>query len=141
MTIGNEIIQELKNSADENKENEAHKLLEEDKVKITKVIYDNKNNFSIKGIIPSNLEEYHTYIYVKDGEIQDLNCTCPEYESTYGTCKHILATALEFNTNAEYIRMTDAETNKIPLKNKEKNNEKYRIYRQMINSFYQEEQR
>ncbi len=140
MTIGNEIIQELKNSADENKENEAHKLLEEDKVKITKVIYDNKNNFSIKGIIPSNLEEYHTYIYVKDGEIQDLNCTCPEYESTYGTCKHILATALEFNTNAEYIRMTDAETNKIPLKNKEKNNEKYRIYRQMINSFYQEEQ-
>lgn len=134
MVINDSIIQELKSSTEGTREEKAYAIVENKYVKITKVIYDNKDNFSIHAQVNGNLDEYSTYIDVKNGEIQNLSCTCPDYESTYGTCKHILATALEFNANPSYIQLLGGKnTNKI----KKQNNENYRIYRQMINSFYE----
>ena len=141
MIICNEILEELKESAGEARNEKASNIVKDNKVKITKVTYENKNNFSVHAKVKGNLDDYDTYIEAKSGEIENLSCTCPDYESTYGTCKHILATALEFDENPSYISLF-TKKNIVPEKvSKDKNNEKYRIYRQMISSFYLEEQK
>lgn len=141
MIICNEILEELKESAGEARNEKASNIVKNNKVKITKVTYENKNNFSVHAKVKGNLDDYDTYIEAKSGEIENLSCTCPDYESTYGTCKHILATALEFDENPSYISLF-TKKNIVPEKvSKDKNNEKYRIYRQMISSFYLEEQK
>ena len=141
MIISNDILEELKESAGEARNEKASNIVKDNKVKITKVTYENKNNFSVHAKVKGNLDDYDTYIEAKSGEIENLSCTCPDYESTYGTCKHILATALEFDENPSYISLF-TKKNIVPEKvSKDKNNEKYRIYRQMISSFYLEEQK
>lgn len=141
MIISNDILEELKESAGEARNEKASNIVKNNKVKITKVTYENKNNFSVHAKVKGNLDDYDTYIEAKSGEIENLSCTCPDYESTYGTCKHILATALEFDETPSYISLF-TKKNIVPEKvSKDKNNEKYRIYRQMISSFYLEEQK
>ena len=141
MVIKPSILEELKNSTTTEDVEEAKNLLNKQKITITKVTYINQNNFSVHSEVEGKHGSFSPYISVKDGEIEDLRCTCPEYESTYGTCRHILATALEFDSNSAYARLFAGEQ-KVHLsnKNKKENNEKYRIYRQMISSFYEEEQ-
>ena len=139
MVINDEVLSELKDSAGNQRQERAKEILEEKKVKITKVTYENKNNFSIHARVNGRLDNYNTYIEIKNGEIENLSCTCPDYESTYGTCKHILATALELEENPSYIKLFGTEEIKIN-KTTQKNKEKYRIYRQMISSFYIDEQ-
>ena len=39
-------------------------------------------------------ELYDTYVQVKNGEIENITCTCPDYYNYYGVCKHTLATVL-----------------------------------------------
>ena len=141
MIVNDEVLHELEISAGDKRAEKAHDIKSNNNVKITKVNYENSNNFSIHAEVKGKNDTYHTYIEVKNGEIENLNCTCPDYESTYGTCKHILATALEFNSNPSYIQIIKNQTNAIKnTHSKNQNNEKYRIYRQMISSFYLDEQ-
>ena len=140
MVINDEVLNELKNSAGDRKQERAQKIVDEKKVKITKVTYENKNNFSIHTKVNGRLDNYDTFIEIKNGEIENLSCTCPDYEASYGTCKHILATALELEENPSYIKLFGKEEVKLANANTQKNKEKYRIYRQMINSFYIDEQ-
>ena len=141
MIVKASILDELKNSTTTEDVEEAKNLLNKQKITITKVTYINENNFSVHSEVEGKHGSYSPYISVKDGEIEDLRCTCPEYESTYGTCRHILATALEFDSNSAYAKLFAGEEKiHINTKNKKENNEKYRIYRQMISSFYEEEQ-
>ena len=135
MIVRDELLEELKQTAGYARCEKAKQFVEAGKVIITKTAYENRDNFSIHAKVKGNQADYQTYIEVKNGEIEYLSCTCPDYESTYGTCKHILATVLEFNSNVGYIRKNENKSQLI------KNNEKYRIYRQMINSFYSEEQK
>ncbi len=141
MVIRANILKELKNSTTHKEVEEAEEIVKKQDVTITKVIYNDDGNFSVHSDVLGKPENYHTYISCKDGEIDDLRCTCPDYESTYGTCKHILASAIEFNRNPSYAKLFSGEAEKtITIENKKINNEKYRIYRQMVNSFYEEEQ-
>ena len=135
MIVRDELLEELKQTAGYARCEKAKQFVDAGKVIITKTAYENRDNFSIHAKVKGNQADYQTYIEVKNGEIEYLSCTCPDYESTYGTCKHILATVLEFNSNVGYIRKNENKSQLI------KNNEKYRIYRQMINSFYSEEQK
>lgn len=140
MVIDDKIINELKMSSTELKKQKANAIYKSGKVYITKVLYENKNNFSIHAIVDGKHGNYQTYISAKDSEIDDLKCTCPDYTRTYGTCKHILATALAFNNSKEYMQKFGTKELKNKDANTEKENEKYRIYRQMISSFYEDEQ-
>ena len=141
MIVNDEVLHELEISAGNKRAEKANDIKSNNNVKITKVNYENSNNFSIHAEVKGKNDTYHTYIEVKNGEIENLNCTCPDYESTYGTCKHILATALEFNSNPSYIQIIKNQTNTIKnTHSKNQNNEKYRIFRQMISSFYLDEQ-
>ena len=138
MVVNDEVLNELKLSAGDIREEKAKDIKANNNVKMTKINYENSNNFSIHAEVKGTNDTYFTYIEVKNGEIENLNCTCPDYESTYGTCKHILATALEFDSNSSYIQMNKEKI--VKKSNKSQNNEKYRIYRQMISSFYNDEQ-
>lgn len=138
MFVNGEVLNELQLSAGDKKVEKAKDIKANNNVKMTKINYENSNNFSIHAEVRGTNDTYYTYIEVKNGEIENLNCTCPDYESTYGTCKHILATVLEFNSNSSYVQMNKEK--KAQRVDKSKNNEKYRIYRQMINSFYNDEQ-
>ncbi len=139
MIVNDEVLHELKDSAGDLKIEKANQIKESNNVKITKVNYENSNNFSIHAEVKGTNDVYYTYIEVKNGEIENLNCTCPDYESTYGTCKHILATALEFNSNPSYIQINKEKV--VKRANSTRDSEKYRIYRQMISSFYMDEQK
>ena len=140
MIISEEVLEELKESAGLKRKEKANKIVKENKVKITKVTYEDKDNFSIHAQVKGN-NKYFTYIEVKNNEIENLSCTCLDYESTYGTCKHILATALEFEKNLAYIKLFGDKNVVVEEENIKKNNDKYRIYRQMISSFYTDEQK
>ena len=139
MLINKDIMEELKISSEVNSKNDTSKD-SDFRVSINKVHYTDENNFTVEATVKYDDEgpEYSTFIFAKNGEVEDVTCTCAEYESTYGTCRHIMQTAIAFNENAKYSKLFSGDSSK-----KEEivvaNTEAYRIYRQLINSFYEEE--
>ncbi len=100
------------------------------RVEITNVEYKNNKNFEVSGIVVGS-EPYKTYLSVCDGEVEDITCNCQDYYNHYSVCKHTLATI-----------MTLAESEKQPTKEEKndynrKNN--YRNFKQIVNTFYNEE--
>ena len=141
MIINQEILDELYLSAGSTRAEKAEKYVNSGNVNIKKVIYKNEKNFEIRSKVIGHGETYNVYIHVENDEIEDVSCTCEDYYSHFGTCKHILATAIEFNQNESYIRIFTGENNKnqndIELYQKyHKQEEKYRNFKQLINTFY-----
>ena len=141
MIISENVLDELVLSAGSTRTQKANNYVEDGNVNITKVVYENKENFAIRSKVREHGEIYNVYLQVSDGEILDLSCTCEDYHTHYGTCKHILATALEFEKNKSYIRIFSGENSKTISDiniNKKNNNreEKYRNFKQLINTFY-----
>ena len=125
MLVNPMILEELTNDAGEEREKRAQKYLK--RIELTNVEYMNLNNFEISAKVYGN-EIYNTYISVKNGEVEDITCTCPDYYNHYGICKHTLATVLFFNENG------------VSKKEEEKNqNVKFRNFKQLVNVFYNEE--
>ena len=94
MQINPEIIEELILDAGEARAKKARNYKQAKKVIITETKYEDQNNFEVKAEVYGT-ETYNTYIEVKKGEIEDITCTCPDYQQHYGVCKHSLATILE----------------------------------------------
>ena len=140
MIVNPEILKELRTSAGKSREEKAEEYVDDKKVKITKVIYENKNNFEIRSKVRGK-EVYDVHVKVEKGEIEDVSCDCPDYYEHYGTCKHILATAIEFSNNENYVRIFSGDIEQkqtdMQLYNKyQKREEKYREFKQLINNFY-----
>ena len=92
------------------------------RVNITKVNYKNADNFEIHSIVNGNYDDYEVYISVEDGEIDDVTCECEDYASYYGSCKHIVATMMEFCKSNNYASSSI------------KINEKYSNFKDLINT-------
>ena len=140
MIVNPEILKELRTSAGNSREEKAEEYVDDKKVKITKVIYENKNNFEIRSKVRGK-EVYDVHVKVEKGEIEDVSCNCPDYYEHYGTCKHILATAIEFSNNENYVRIFSGDIEQkqtdMQMYNKyQKREEKYREFKQLINNFY-----
>ena len=140
MIVNPEILKELRTSAGNSREEKAEEYVDDKKVKITKVIYENKNNFEIRSKVRGK-EVYDVHIKVEKGEIEDVSCNCEDYYKNYGTCKHILATAIEFSNNENYVRIFSGDIEQkqtdMQMYNKyQKREEKYREFKQLINNFY-----
>ncbi len=140
MIVNPEILKELRTSAGKSREEKAEEYVDDKKVKITKVIYENKNNFEIRSKVRGK-EVYDVHIKVEKGEIEDVSCNCEDYYKNYGTCKHILATAIEFSNNENYVRIFSGDIEQkqtdMQMYNKyQKREEKYREFKQLINNFY-----
>lgn len=141
MIINPEIIRELCSEAGETRKEKAQSYVRQKKVNITKVIYDDINNFEIRSKVKGNGSVYDVHIKVENEEIEDVSCDCPDYYEHYGTCKHILATAIEFSQNDNYLRIfsdrsEDIQNNEAILKKYKKQQEKYRNFKQLIHTFY-----
>ena len=139
MLISNKVLKELEEYSTTQSINKAKEIAKNNKIDLTKVKYDNENNFSIHATVEDEKGTYYTYIDAQAGGINDVSCTCPTYEQYYGACKHVLASAYYFMQSSEYNKMFSDEPKKVVAK--DDSEERFRIYRQMINTFYEQEQK
>ncbi len=142
MLVDSEVLEELYNSAGHERKLRALDYVKNKKVQITKVVYRNCENLELHSIVCSKNGKYHVYIQIRNNELENVTCECPDYYQHYGTCKHIVATMLEFSTNQEYINLFDKKNYTYVKKNVVmKNNmeeDQHRIFKQIINAFYRQ---
>ena len=141
MIINQGILDELYLSAGNERAKRAEEYVNSRKINIKKVIYEDEKNFEIRSKVKGSNDIYNVHIQVVNSEIEDISCTCEDYYKHYGTCKHILATAIEFDQNESYVRIfsgvNSQKQNDIDIYKKyQRNEEKYRNFRQLINTFY-----
>ena len=143
MIVDAEILKELRLGAGEERIEKAERYVKEKRVNITKVVYDDFRNFELRARVKENQGIYDVYIQVRQGEIENVSCTCPDYETHYATCKHVLATMLEFSQNSNYVRIfagdkSIQENDFAIYKNyqNKKREEKYRTFKKLIHTFY-----
>ncbi len=134
MLVNENILEELCESAGELRTQKAREYQKKAKVKLTKVDYEDENNFGIHANVIGN-EIYKTHIEVRNGEIELIRCDCPDYYNTYGVCKHTLATVLVFHdVGFDYIE--DAPKQELKMSQSDK---KYNSFYQIVKKLYNEE--
>ena len=137
MLVNDEVIEELYFDAGSERVQKAKLYVKTQRVEIEKINYNDKDNFDITGNVTGQ-DIYRTHISVEDGEIIDVTCECPDYQSRYAACKHIVATMMEFDTNSQYERLIRGLDNVNPNKIL-RSDLKYRSFKQIVNEFYAEE--
>ena len=141
MIVSQQILDSLCQDAGEKRIQKARMYKSLGRVEIIEVEYQDSNNFAIRGMVVGS-EPYKTYISVSNGEIDDITCNCQDYYNHYGVCKHTLASVMAFAEDKNYRRKYEKPEN-IINERKEKlntnNNMQYRNFRQMVNTFYNEE--
>ena len=137
MLVNDEIMEELYFDAGNERVQKARLYVRTQRVEIEKINYNDEDNFEITGNVTGQ-DIYRTHISVEDGEIIDVTCECPDYQSRYAACKHIVATMMEFATNSYYERLIRGLDNVNPNKML-RSDLKYRSFKQIVNEFYAEE--
>lgn len=139
MLVSANLVKELYEYFGEAKYNRAINFTKQKKVSIQNVVYEGKNDFELTGKVIGDTGTFKTYIRIKDGEIENAECSCEEYKKNYGTCMHILATILEFDTKPEYQEKYAKNTNmenKVEETIKIGTRDRYRNFKQVLNAFY-----
>lgn len=137
MLVNNQIIDELYQDAGDTRVQKARLYVRTRRTEIEKIHYDDNKNFEITGKVTGQ-EIYRTHIQIEDGEIEDVTCECIDYQNRYASCKHIVATMMEFAENPKYEEILKNK-NSMEI-NKSLNGEsKYRSFKQVVNEFYAEE--
>lgn len=145
--IDEKIYQDLISQASNEALEQANEIAKNNQVSITKVIYNDKDNFEINSVVKAKEKEnnvilnknYKIYIKVIDSEIENLSCTCDDYKKSYCSCKHIIATLKEFINNPDYVRIFAGNhdyNNKIKIEEKEDSLENYKVFNQAVKEFY-----
>ena len=137
MLVDDEIIEELYYDAGNERVQKARLYVKTQRVEIEKINYNDKDNFDITGNVTGQ-DIYRTHISVEGGEIIDVTCECPDYQSRYAACKHIVATMMEFDTNSQYERLIRGLGN-VNQNKMLRSDFKYRSFKQIVNEFYAEE--
>ena len=135
----NKIYEDLISQANDETVKEADKIVENDGVNITKVTYDDDENFEIHATIKNvDGNKNNVYIKVSEGEVENLSCVCDEYKTSYCACMHIIAAFKEFISNPEYVKIFigNQEEAKMQIPEKEDNPENYRVFNQLVKEFY-----
>ena len=146
MFVDQRILEDLCRDAGATRKDKAIKYQKQGKVEIRKLDYKNNKNFEIVAKVHGT-DTYNTYINIENGVVEDVTCTCPDYYNYYGICKHTLATVLEIANNPQHMGQTvdnDSEIEKIKDKinnvlKTSKEAQEYRNFKQIVNTFYQEE--
>ena len=137
MLINKKIIEELYYDAGEERIQKARLYTKTGRVEIEKINYNDKNNFELTGNV-SGQENYRTHISVESGEIIDVTCECKDYQKRYASCKHIVATMMEFESNDKYMSMIE-KSDTVDFHKTLRTDSKYRNFKQIVNEFYAEE--
>ncbi len=133
MQISQRLTQEIYDDVGEERLEMAKAYVRQDKVKITKAIYDNMNNFEITAEIEGHYDDYVAKIKVVNGEIEDASCECQDYYDRYGSCKHIAAALIKFK-QTKYWDTSYMEESKITKKTA-----KYATFKKIVTELYNQE--
>ena len=140
--VNPELLEDLCYDAGTTRKEKAMEYVAKKRVNITKIIYEDNKNFELKAKVKGTGSNYDVYIKVQNDELEDLKCTCPDYQRNYAACKHIVAAMVEFNNNPEYIRIftgvqtkENLESNSLSNINK-KSSKDYKLFQQLVNEFY-----
>lgn len=140
--VNPELLEDLCYDAGTTRKEKAMEYVAKKRVNITKVIYEDNKNFELTAKVKGTGNNYDVYIKVQNNELEDLKCTCPDYQKNYAACKHIVAAMVEFDNNPEYIRIftgvqanENVESNSLPNVNK-KSSKDYKLFQQLVNEFY-----
>ena len=87
--IDKQIYEDLISQVDAKKLDLASKLMQNKAIEINKITYDNKQNFEVHSIVKDEKnddgiivkQKHKVYIKVAEGEIENLSCTCDDYNS------------------------------------------------------------
>ena len=141
--VNPELLEDLCYDAGTTRKEKAMEYVAKKRVEITKVIYEDNNNFELKSRVKGDNDSYDVYIKVQNNELEDLKCECDGYKKNYAACKHIVATMVEFDKNPDYIRIfsgeNNTENNNISVLKNNSNNKNlndYKIFKQLVNEFY-----
>ena len=139
--VNPELLEDLCCDAGTGRKEKAMEYVAKRKVNITKVLYEDKDNFEIKSKVSGMGDIYDVYIKVQNNELEDLRCTCKDYKRNYAACKHIVATMVEFDSNPDYIRIFNGEeeiTNPeiTPIKSNKSGSREYKLFKELLNEFY-----
>ena len=140
--VNPELLEDLCYDAGTTRKEKAMEYVAKKRVNITKVIYEDNKNFELKAKVKGTGNNYDVYIKVQNNELEDLKCTCTDYQKNYAACKHIVAAMVEFDNNPEYIRIftgvqanENVESNSLLNVNK-KSSKDYKLFQQLVNEFY-----
>ena len=149
MIVNQKVLDELYKDAGYDKKIDGEECAKQGKVCITKVIYEDENNLEIKANVKDEGLGHNVYIKIENSEIDDVSCTCSDYKENYGSCKHIVATMIEFVQNSDYIKLFTVKDVKIDKQNEEPKKDvpfysnssigKNRIFKQLVNELYSPE--
>ena len=141
--VNPELLEDLCYDAGTTRKEKAMEYVAKKRVEITKVIYEDNNNFELKSKVKGDNDIYDVYIKVQNNELEDLKCGCDGYKKNYAACKHIVATMVEFDSNPDYIKIFAGEENKennaSAILEKQKDalgSKEYKIFKQLVNEFY-----
>ena len=137
MLVNKEIENELYHDAGETRVQKARLYVRTGRTKIEKINYNDENNFEITGKVTGQ-EIYRTHVYIEEGEVVDVTCECEDYQNRYAACKHIVATMMEFATNAKYEEMLKSKDTS-DVNKALRTDSKYRSFKQIVNELYSEE--
>ncbi len=129
MYINQDIANEIYKEAGPERLSGATNYIKCKRISIENIYYENSNNFSVTAEVEGNYNDYHVKVSVKNGELEQTSCECEDYQNHYAACKHIVATLLEVDGNPKY---NTAQYTK-------KSKEKYTDFKDLINTFYEEE--
>lgn len=140
--VNPELLEDLCCTAGDTRKEKAMEYVAKKRVDITKVIYEDSENFELKANVKGTNDTYAVYIKVQANELEDLRCECQDYKRNYAACKHIVATMVEFDNNPNYIKVFNGDSSKnsefsssINIRNVKSDNN-YKLFKQLVNTFY-----
>ena len=136
MLVEDRIVKQLYQDAGENRVQKARLYVRTGRTEIKKIHYEDSGNMNITGKVRGQ-EVYRTHIGIRDGEIEDVTCECIDYQNRYASCKHIVATMMEFSENPKYEQIVKNKSS-IEINKSLNTDSKYRIFKQVVNIFYAE---
>ena len=137
MFVDKRIIDELYQDAGELRVEKAKIYVKTGRTKIEKIHYEDAENLEITGKVTGQ-DIYRTHICIEDGEITDVTCECIDYQNRYASCKHIVATMMEFTEKSQYEEMLK-NGNNVNINRNLSTDSKYRSFKQIVNEFYTQE--
>ena len=132
MQVNSKLAEELYKDVGTERLEKAKKIVNERRVEIKKVNYENQNNFEVSADVEGNYDDYTTKIKVKNGELEVAECECQDYFNRYAACKHIAATLIKFMQTKYWDKFDE------PKKTKSKIN-KFASFRKIVTDLYNEE--
>lgn len=117
----------------------------DDAVTIYRVSYNDSRNFTIYSRVSGHgLNVYNVTVQVKNAEIVNQSCECPDYTDNDNICKHIVATLFAFKNSKVYkdrILFNSATGSKESIEDntmslsKYRNDRKYQLTAELIDNF------